>query len=147
MLRQIQPTYLNTNLPFKLMGCKLPSGVAFVDVSDATELTDDNDERTSETGATPSDDNISSKSLKNLGKFYEREKEISFFFILDVVCELITHLLSRVLVLTASQLTSRILHIFDFLFAASPLFLLANRRQFGLLPFQLRLPIHGLLQL
>lgn len=50
------------------MGCKLPSGVAFTDVSDATEFTDDNDERTSDTGATPSDDNMSSISLMN-GKF------------------------------------------------------------------------------
>lgn len=53
-----------THLPFRLMGCKLPSGVAFVDTSEATEFTDDREERTSETGATPKDDSISSKSLQ-----------------------------------------------------------------------------------
>lgn len=54
----------NTHLvPFKLIGCKLPSGVALADASEAIEFTDDNEESTSDTGATPNDDNISSKSL------------------------------------------------------------------------------------
>lgn len=48
---------------FKLIGCKLASGVAFPDASDATEFIDDKDDNTSDTGATPNDDNISSKSL------------------------------------------------------------------------------------
>lgn len=51
--------YTNTYVcPFKLIGCKLPSGVAFVDVSDGAELIDDNDVKTSETGVTPKDVNI-----------------------------------------------------------------------------------------
>lgn len=49
----------------KLTGCKLPSGVAFAEVSEATELTEDREDKTSETGATPKEDSISSKSLKN----------------------------------------------------------------------------------
>lgn len=62
-------------VPFKLIGCKLPSGVALADVSDAIEFTDDNDDNTSDTGATPSDESISSKSLfwrevlKKINKF------------------------------------------------------------------------------
>lgn len=52
------------DVAIKLTGCKLTSGVALADVSDATEFTDDSDDRTSDTGATPRDDSISSKSLK-----------------------------------------------------------------------------------
>lgn len=50
-------------VPLRLAGCKLPSGVAFTELSDAIELTDDKDDSTSDTGATPNDDNISSTSL------------------------------------------------------------------------------------
>lgn len=49
--------------PVKLIGCRLPSGVALFDVSDPTVFTDDNDDSTSDTGATPNDDSISSRSL------------------------------------------------------------------------------------
>lgn len=52
-------------MALKLTGCRLTSGVAFADVSDATELTDESEESTSDTGATPREDNISSKSLQN----------------------------------------------------------------------------------
>lgn len=51
-------------MTLKLTGCKLTSGVAFADVSDATEFTEDREERTSDTGATPKEDSISSKSLE-----------------------------------------------------------------------------------
>lgn len=57
-------------VPLRLAGCKLPSGVAFAELSDAIELTDDNEDSTSETGATPKDDSISSKSL-----YFERSKK------------------------------------------------------------------------
>lgn len=61
-----------------LIVCKLPSGVAFADVSDATELTDDSDDNTSDTGATPSDESISSKSLhkkkKSIYILYYKQK-------------------------------------------------------------------------
>lgn len=50
-------------VPLRLAGCKLPSGVAVTDASDAIELTDDNEDKTSDTGATPSDESISSNSL------------------------------------------------------------------------------------
>lgn len=45
-------------------GWRLASGVWFADWSGVAELTDERDERTSETGATPKDVNISSRSLK-----------------------------------------------------------------------------------
>lgn len=50
-------------VPLRLAGCKLPSGVAVTDASDAIEFTDDNEDKTSDTGATPSDESISSNSL------------------------------------------------------------------------------------
>ena len=48
--------------PFTL-GCKLASGVWLADWSDVAEFTEDRDDNTSETGATPSDESISSRSL------------------------------------------------------------------------------------
>lgn len=63
------PNKLVANLvAFKLIGCKLPSGVALFDASDVAEFTDDNDDSTSETGATPNDESISSKSLLKMSR-------------------------------------------------------------------------------
>lgn len=45
-------------------GCRLASGVWLADWSDVAELTEESDDRTSETGATPSELNISSRSLQ-----------------------------------------------------------------------------------
>lgn len=59
-------------VPLRL-GCKLASGVALAELSDAIELTDDKEDSTSDTGATPNDDSISSKSL-----FSRRNNRLSF---------------------------------------------------------------------
>lgn len=64
-------------VPFEL-GCRLPSGVAFADTSDVNEFTDDNEDNTSDTGATPSDDSISSNSLLI---FFLHHKIVSFKFL------------------------------------------------------------------
>lgn len=65
----------------RLAGCRLPSGVALVELSDAIELTDDNDESTSDTGATPNDDSISSKSLFFFKLMNEINKHFIIYFI------------------------------------------------------------------
>lgn len=48
-----------------MLGCRLASGVWVVDWSEVAELTEDNEDSTSDTGATPSDESISSRSLCN----------------------------------------------------------------------------------
>lgn len=45
------------------VACKLTSGVCVLELSDVSELADDKEDKTSETGATPSDESISSRSL------------------------------------------------------------------------------------
>lgn len=51
-------------VPLLLAGCRLPSGVWLAELSGVAEFTEDSEESTSETGATPSEDNISSKSRR-----------------------------------------------------------------------------------
>lgn len=71
--------WISTNPTPFIFACRLASGVWVLELSDVRELTDDKEDNTSETGATPKEDSISSKSLNKINNntfFFRYKKSI-----------------------------------------------------------------------
>lgn len=124
------------------VACKLTSGVCVLELSDVREFAEDKEDKTSETGATPSDESISSKSLQK--GVNGLESMYLYIYIYVYVANGLWALLALIFVNASAcaNATGSLLHIFDLLFATSTILLLAQCCQFGLLALQLSLAIH-----
>jgi len=110
-----------------------------LELSEVIELTEESEERTSETGATPSEDSISSRSLEEggIGDGMAMMSQL-------LVRRRRQNPLALILVdaSTAANASGRLLHVLDLLLATPAILLLAQGGQLGLLAFQLSLAIH-----